>query len=218
MFTPRIINNYYGITTDDIHPLPLIQDMGEVVRFLYGRDDAWPLPGRDFKHSKLTDFLLILNVFVSHNIDPTRHHTTINDARVRLLYHLAHGRKMDLGNYIYTLISMLGFQTDKRHTAIFPALISGIREAAGVQILPVEPVLKAKGPINRYALKNARRHIARAVGAVPIPKEQPQEDHAAAPQPFAPQPAAPPADIASMLRQILEGQAEHTKLIVATRT
>ncbi|KAL2532400.1 Uncharacterized protein Adt_05751 [Abeliophyllum distichum] len=145
MFTPRIINNYYGVTTDDIHPLPSIQDMGEVARFLYGRDDAWPLPGRDFEHSKLTDSLLNLNVFVSHNIDPTRHRTTINDARARLLYHLAHGRKMDLENYIYTLISMLGFQTDKRHIDIFPALISGIYEAAGVQISPAEPVIKAKG-------------------------------------------------------------------------
>ncbi|KAL2466486.1 Uncharacterized protein Adt_42337 [Abeliophyllum distichum] len=144
MFTPRIINNYYGITTNDIHPLPSIQDMGEVAQFLYGRDDAWPLPGRDFEHIKLTDSLPILNVFVSHNIDPTRHRTTINDARTRLLYHLAHERKMDLENYIYTLISMLSFQTDKRHTTIFPALISGICKAAGVQISPAEPVLKAK--------------------------------------------------------------------------
>ncbi|KAL2457312.1 Uncharacterized protein Adt_46422 [Abeliophyllum distichum] len=92
MFTPRIINNYYGITTDDIHPLSSIQDLGEVVQFLYGRDDACPLPGRDFKHSKLIDSLLILNVFLSHNIDPIRHRTTINDARTQLLYHLAHGR------------------------------------------------------------------------------------------------------------------------------
>ncbi|KAL2462057.1 Uncharacterized protein Adt_45477 [Abeliophyllum distichum] len=218
IFTPRFINEYYGITTNDIHPLPSIQDMGEVAWFLYDRNDAWPLPGREFDHSKLIDSLLILNIFVSHNIDPTRHHTTINDARARLLYHLAHGIKMDLRNYIYTLISMLGFQTYKRHTAIFLALITGICEAAGVQILPVEPVLKAKGPINRYALENARKHTTQAVGAVPVPEEQPQEDHTAAPQPVAPQPAAPPADIASMLRQILEGQAEHTRLIVATRT
>ncbi|KAL2512478.1 hypothetical protein Adt_18078 [Abeliophyllum distichum] len=167
MFTPRIINNYYGITTDDIHPLPSIQDMGEVAQFLYGRDDAWPLPGRDFEHSKLTDSFLILN-------------------------------------------------TDKRYTSIFLALISGIYEAARVQILPAEPVLKAKGPINCYALENVRRHTARAVGVVPTPEEQPQEDHATAPQPVAPQPAAPPADIASMLRQIFEGQAKHTRLIVAT--
>ncbi|KAL2517473.1 Uncharacterized protein Adt_13720 [Abeliophyllum distichum] len=108
MFTTRIINDHYGITTDDIHPLPSIQDMGEVAQFLYGRNDAWPLPGRDFEHSKLTDSLLILNVFVSHNIHPTRHRTTINDARARLLYHLAHKRKMDLENYNYILISMLG--------------------------------------------------------------------------------------------------------------
>ncbi|KAL2505725.1 Uncharacterized protein Adt_21346 [Abeliophyllum distichum] len=146
MFTPRIINNYYGITTADIHPLPSIQDMGEVARFLYGRDDAWPLPERDFEHSKLTDSLLILN------------------------------------------------------------------------ISPAEPVLKAKGPINRYALENARRHTARAVGAVPDAQDQPPEEHAAAPQLVAPQPAAPPADITSMLRQILECQAEHTRLIVAIRT
>ncbi|KAL2467071.1 Uncharacterized protein Adt_42922 [Abeliophyllum distichum] len=81
-------------------------------------------------------------------------------ARARLLYHLAHGRKMDLENYIYTLISMLGFQTDKRHTTIFPALISGICEAAGVQISPAKSVMKAKGPINRFVLENARRHTA----------------------------------------------------------
>ncbi|KAL2518053.1 Uncharacterized protein Adt_14300 [Abeliophyllum distichum] len=204
MFTPRIINSYYDITTDDIHPLPSIQDMGEVARFLYGRDDAWPLPRREFEHSKLTDSLLILNVFVSHNIDPTRHRTTINDARARLLYHLAHGRKMDLGNYIYTLISMLGFQTDKRHTAIFPALISGICEAAGVQISPAEPVMKTKGPINRFALENARRHTTRPVGAVPDAQNHPPEQQPAVPQPAAPQPAAPPADMTAMLRQILE--------------
>ncbi|KAL2472449.1 hypothetical protein Adt_40585 [Abeliophyllum distichum] len=125
---------------------------------------------------------------------------------------------MDLENYIYTLISMLGFQTDKRYTTIFPALISGICKEVGVQILPAEPVLKAKGPINGYALENARRHTARAMEAVPVPEEQPQEEHVAAPQPVAPQPAAHPVDIASILRQILEGQAEHTRLIVATRT
>ncbi|KAL2541597.1 hypothetical protein Adt_02575 [Abeliophyllum distichum] len=145
--------------------------MGEVARFLYGQDDAWPLPGRDFEHNKLTDSLLILNVFVSHNIDPTRHRTMINDARARLLYHLAHERKMDLGNYIYTLISML------------------------------------------FVLENARRHTARPVGAVPDAQDQPPEQ-----QPAAPQPAAPPTDMTAMLRQILEGQAEHTRLIVATRT
>ncbi|KAL2457001.1 Uncharacterized protein Adt_46520 [Abeliophyllum distichum] len=81
MFTPRVINDYYGIATKDIYPLPSIQDMGEVARFLYGQDDAWPLPRRDFKHIKLTDSILILNVFVSYNIDPTSHRTTINDAR-----------------------------------------------------------------------------------------------------------------------------------------
>ncbi|KAL2532825.1 hypothetical protein Adt_06176 [Abeliophyllum distichum] len=120
---------------------------------------------------------------------------------------------MDLGNYIYTLISILGFQTDKRHTAIFPALISGICEAAGVQISPAKPEMKSKGPINRFALENARRHTARPVGAVPVAQDQPPEQ-----QPAAPQPAAPPADNTALLRQLLEGQAEQTRLIVATRT
>ncbi|KAL2466293.1 Uncharacterized protein Adt_42144 [Abeliophyllum distichum] len=149
MFTPRVINQYYGITSKDIHPLPTIQDMGEVAKFLYGRDDVWPLPRRNFEHSKLANFLLILNLFVSHNIDPSTHHTAINDARALFLYHLAHERKKDLESYIYTLISTLGFQTDKRHTAIFPSLISGICEKAGIQIYAVEPLIKSKGPINR---------------------------------------------------------------------
>ncbi|KAL2480614.1 Uncharacterized protein Adt_33580 [Abeliophyllum distichum] len=138
MFTLRVINQYYGITSEDIYPLPTVQDMGDVARCLYGRDDAWPLPGRDLEHNKLTDSLLILNVFMSHNINLTTHLTTNNDARAQLLYHLAHKKKIDLGNYIYILISTLGFQTDKRHTTIFLALINGIYEEAGVQILPVD--------------------------------------------------------------------------------
>ncbi|KAL2532355.1 Uncharacterized protein Adt_05706 [Abeliophyllum distichum] len=47
--------------------------------------------------------------------------------------------------------------------AIFPALISGICEEAGVQILPAELVVKAKGPINYNALENARRHTAHSI-------------------------------------------------------
>ncbi|KAL2491837.1 Uncharacterized protein Adt_27465 [Abeliophyllum distichum] len=132
MFTPRVINQYYGITFEDIHPLPTIQDMGDMAQFLYGREDAWPLSGRDLEYNKLTDSLLMLNVFVSHNIDPTTHRTTINDARAQLLYHLTHGKKIDMENYIYTLISTLDFQTNKRYIVIFLALISGICEEAGV--------------------------------------------------------------------------------------
>ncbi|KAL2466444.1 Uncharacterized protein Adt_42295 [Abeliophyllum distichum] len=142
--------------------------MGEVAQFLYRRDDAWLLPGRDFEHSKLTDSLLILNLFMSHNIDSSTHCTTISDARARFLYYLAHRRKIDLESYIYTLISTPGFQIDKRHTdAILPSLISGICEEAGVQIFTLEPVMKSNGPINRYALENTRRHTARTVGVAP---------------------------------------------------
>ncbi|KAL2475021.1 Uncharacterized protein Adt_35757 [Abeliophyllum distichum] len=174
--TPRVINQYYRITSEDIHPLPTIQDMGEVAQFLYGRDDAWPLLGRDFEHSKLTDSLLILNLFVSHNIDSSTHRTTIIDARARFLYHLTYERKIDLESYVYTLISTLGFQTDKRQPAIFPSLISCIYKEARVQVFTAELVIKSKGPINRYALENARRHTTRAVGVVPAVDEQPQEE------------------------------------------
>ncbi|KAL2526884.1 hypothetical protein Adt_11938 [Abeliophyllum distichum] len=183
MFTPKVINDYYGITTEDIHPLSSIQDMGEVARFLYGRDDAWPLPGRDFEHSKLIDPLLILNVFEDG----------FGELYLHPDQHVVLPNKQEAYSHL-------------------PSLISSICVEAGIQILLAKPVLKAKGPINRYAFENARRHT-RAMGAVPAPEEKPQEDHAAAPQP-----AAPLADIASMLRQILEGQAEHTRIIVATRT
>ncbi|KAL2465530.1 Uncharacterized protein Adt_41381 [Abeliophyllum distichum] len=33
MFILRVINDYYSITTEDVHHLPSIQDMGEVARF-----------------------------------------------------------------------------------------------------------------------------------------------------------------------------------------
>ncbi|KAL2471673.1 Uncharacterized protein Adt_39809 [Abeliophyllum distichum] len=192
MFTSKVINQYYRITFENVHLLPTIQDMGEVVQFLYGQDDAWPLPGKDFEHNKLKVSLLILNLFVSHNIDPSTHRTTINDARARFLYHLARGRKIDLESYIYTWISTLGFQTDKRHTAIFSTLISGICKEVGVQISTAELVMKSRRPINRCALENTRRHTAQ--GIVPTTEEQPQEE-----QSVVPQPATPLADMASML-------------------
>ncbi|KAL2474849.1 Uncharacterized protein Adt_35585 [Abeliophyllum distichum] len=156
-------------------------DMGEVARFLYRQDDAWPLPGRDFKHYKLTDSLLMVNVFVRYIIDPSTHRTTINNVRAPFLYHLAHRRKINLESYIYTLISTLGFQTDKRHTANFPSLINGIYEKAGVQISAAEPVIKSKRPINRYALKNEKRQPARAVEVLSAIVEQPQEEQLVTP-------------------------------------
>ncbi|KAL2526900.1 hypothetical protein Adt_11954 [Abeliophyllum distichum] len=163
MFTPKVINDYYGITTEDIHPLSSIQDMGEVA------------PG-----STITPFRL-------------RKEDGFGELYLHPDQHVVLPNKQEAYSHL-------------------PSLISSICVEAGIQILLAKPVLKAKGPINRYAFENARRHT-RAMGAVPAPEEKPQEDHAAAPQP-----AAPLADIASMLRQILEGQAEHTRIIVATRT
>ncbi|KAL2480027.1 hypothetical protein Adt_32993 [Abeliophyllum distichum] len=107
--------------------------------------------------------------------------TTINDANARFLYDLAHGRKIDMGSYIYTLIITLGFQTYKRHTAIFPALISRICEEAEVQISTAELVVKSNGPINRFALENVRRHTPQASRTAPATEKQPQEEHPAAP-------------------------------------
>ncbi|KAL2490703.1 Uncharacterized protein Adt_26331 [Abeliophyllum distichum] len=99
------------------------------------------------------------------------HRTTINDARAQILYHLTHGRKIDLRSYIYTQMCTLGFQTDKKNTTIFISLISGICKEARVQISVVEPVMKAKGPINLCALKNARRHTTQVVEAAPAAEE-----------------------------------------------
>ncbi|KAL2512796.1 Uncharacterized protein Adt_18396 [Abeliophyllum distichum] len=146
--------------------------MEDVAQFIYDKDDAWPHSTRDFEHSKLIDSLLILNLYVSYNIDPnrhhtidpSRHHTTFNDAKAWFLIHLAHERKFYLGSHIYTLIRNLGCMANKRHTAIFLGLIAGICAAAGVHIAFDEVYVKPKAPINQNALTNARRHIVRPRG------------------------------------------------------
>ncbi|KAL2526473.1 Uncharacterized protein Adt_11527 [Abeliophyllum distichum] len=173
-------------TSEDIHLLPIVHDISDVAQFLYGRDNARSLLRKDFEHSKFTDSLLILNLFVRHNINLSTHRTTINDARARFLYHLAHGRKIDLGSYIYTQTNNLGFQKDKRHTTIFSTLISSICDVAGVQISLAEPVVKPKGPINRFALENEQRHTTQAARVAPTVENHPQEGHAATPQSVAP--------------------------------
>ncbi|KAL2487407.1 hypothetical protein Adt_32163 [Abeliophyllum distichum] len=109
------------------------------------------------------------------------HCTTINNATAQFLYHLAHKRKKDLGSYINSLISTVDFQTVKRHTAIFPALISSICEKVRFQIFTAELVVKFKRPINHLTLENARRHTEQAMRVAPTTEEQPQEGQPAVP-------------------------------------
>ncbi|KAL2505438.1 Uncharacterized protein Adt_21059 [Abeliophyllum distichum] len=134
MFTPEFIDRYYKLMHHNIYPLPTEFDMGDVAKFLYGRDDAWPLSIRDFENNKLNDSLLILNLFVSHNIDPSGHRMTFSDAKAWFFLHLAHEKKIYLESHIYTLICNLGCKCDKHYTAIFPGLIGSIFATAGVHI------------------------------------------------------------------------------------
>ncbi|KAL2518353.1 Uncharacterized protein Adt_14600 [Abeliophyllum distichum] len=58
-FSPTMIDRYYGLTRTDVVPLPSPHelDLALVARFLYGRDDAWPLATPRFMHDQLTTWL-----------------------------------------------------------------------------------------------------------------------------------------------------------------
>ncbi|KAL2498203.1 Uncharacterized protein Adt_23753 [Abeliophyllum distichum] len=90
-FSPTMIDKYYGLTRTEVVPLPAPHeiDLALVARFLYGRDDAWPLATPRFMHDQLTRELRVLHIFVSSNINPTRQRTRFTEHRAILLHHLA---------------------------------------------------------------------------------------------------------------------------------
>ncbi|KAL2492067.1 hypothetical protein Adt_27695 [Abeliophyllum distichum] len=88
-FNPAVIEDYYGLTANDIEHIPADLDMTQVTQFLYGRADARPLVGPKFLHNKLTESLRIFHIFVCHNIDPTSHLSDFNESQAQFLYHLA---------------------------------------------------------------------------------------------------------------------------------
>ncbi|KAL2512904.1 hypothetical protein Adt_18504 [Abeliophyllum distichum] len=79
-FSPAMIENYYGLTGNDIEHIPADLDMTQMTQFLYGRADAWPLVGPKFLHNQLTESPRIFHIFVCHNIDPTFHRTDFNES------------------------------------------------------------------------------------------------------------------------------------------
>ncbi|KAL2480309.1 Envelope-like protein [Abeliophyllum distichum] len=109
-FSPAVIENYYGLTANDIEHILANLHMTQVTQFLYGRVDAWPLVGPKFLHNQLTKSLRIFHIFVCHNIDPISHRTDFNESRAQFLYHLASGHKIDLENHMFRFIVDLASQ------------------------------------------------------------------------------------------------------------
>ncbi|KAL2498184.1 Integrase catalytic domain-containing protein [Abeliophyllum distichum] len=127
-FSPVIIDRYYELNRTGIDPMPTEEDMQSVTRFLYGRENAWPLATSHFKHDELTREIRALHIFICTNINPTTQRTRFIGERARLLYHLARGRKMDLGTHIFDFVRDLATSVDSnsQRSIMFPCLISGI--------------------------------------------------------------------------------------------
>ncbi|KAL2486594.1 hypothetical protein Adt_31350 [Abeliophyllum distichum] len=181
-----MIDKYYGLTCTDLVPLPSPHelDMALVARYLYGRDDAWPLATPRFMHDQLTRELRVLHIFVSSNINPTHQRTRFTEHRAILLHHLAWLRKIDLGAHIFEFI---------RERITFP--YRGSR--------PPVALLNARSVENseiKIAAWGGRVHAAPAMNA----NEDDHDD--AAPTP----PPAPAAglDLSIQMAQLMAAQTE----------
>ncbi|KAL2542358.1 Uncharacterized protein Adt_03336 [Abeliophyllum distichum] len=125
-FNPAVMENYYGLTTNNIEHIPTELDMALVTRFLYRRADAWPIFGPKFLRNQLMKSMDVFYICVCHDIDPTSHRTDINESWARFLYHIASGHKIDLENYIFHFIVDLASQCESGRLLMFPCLISAI--------------------------------------------------------------------------------------------
>ncbi|KAL2497947.1 hypothetical protein Adt_23497 [Abeliophyllum distichum] len=64
-FNPAVIENYYGLTDNDIEHILADNDMTLVTQFLHGRADAWPIVGAKFLHNQLTESLGVFHIFLA---------------------------------------------------------------------------------------------------------------------------------------------------------
>ncbi|KAL2474369.1 Uncharacterized protein Adt_35105 [Abeliophyllum distichum] len=112
LVSPVMIDRYYELNHMEIDPMPTEGDMQSVTRFLYGRENAWPLATSHFKHDELTQEIRALHIFVCTNNNPTTQRTKFIGERARLLYHLARSRKMDLGTHIFDFVRDLATSVD----------------------------------------------------------------------------------------------------------
>ncbi|KAL2474256.1 Envelope-like protein [Abeliophyllum distichum] len=190
-FSPVMIDRYYELNCSGIDPMPTEEDMQSVTRFLYGRENAWPLATSHFKHDELTQEIRALHIFVCTNINPTTQRTRFIGERARLLYHLARGRKMDLGTHIFDFVRDLATSVDSnsQRSIMFPCLISGFCLEASVPLLPFEEADTPKVPPTHKTVDNSKARMRaqdiRARRALAVQPDEAAHD----PAPLVPQPA-----------------------------
>ncbi|KAL2466247.1 Envelope-like protein [Abeliophyllum distichum] len=167
-FSPTMIDRYYGLIRTDLVPLPSPHElnMALVARYLYGRDDAWPLATSQFMHDQLTRELRVLHIFVSSNINPTRQRTRFTEHRAILLHHLARLRKIDLGAHIFEFIRELATAVYSQCTIHFSCLNSGLCLTQGVSLFLTEEVDLPAPLLNARSVENSETKIAAGGGRV----------------------------------------------------
>jgi hypothetical protein len=193
MFTPEVIQDFYGLTWADITPIPGDFHWETVAEVLLGRANAWPLPDPIWKQIELTPSIGILWLFLCHNVEPTTHRTTFTDPTAGLLYHLVRGHKIDLASFIYDQIHSHGISADRHRSLIFPSLISGICQQAGVTIPSGELPERASPFIKLTTLESQDRARAkhRAAQERARHRQQPAAHDQDADMQEAPPPQAP---------------------------
>ncbi|KAL2532403.1 Uncharacterized protein Adt_05754 [Abeliophyllum distichum] len=209
-FSPTMIDRYYGLTRTRLDLLlsPHELDMALVARYLYGRDDTWPLATPRFMHDQLTRELRVLHIFVSSNINPTR-------KRTLLLYHPARLRKIDLGAHIFEFIKELATEVDSQHTIHFSCLISRLCLTQGVSLFSTEEAVPPIPFLNARSVENSEIKIAAGRNRVQaVPAMNANEDY---PDEAAPAPPPTPSigsDLSIQLAQLLAAQTEMSQAIV----
>ncbi|KAL2474345.1 hypothetical protein Adt_35081 [Abeliophyllum distichum] len=171
-----------------IDHLPTEQDRKSVARFLYGRENAWPLTTSHFKHDELTRELRALHIFVCININLTTHRTKFTGERARFLYHLARGQKIDLGTHIYDFVRDLATSVDSNNSQrciMFPCMISGIYLEDRVPLLPFEEADAPEAPLNHKTIENSEAKMLISAFCALIRPDEAAHD----PAPPVPQPA-----------------------------
>lgn len=153
MFSPKVIQDYYQLTWDNITPIPGDFNWDEVVEILLGRQNAWLLPITEWHQIELTPSIAILWLFMCHNIKSTSHRTTFTDPTAGFIYHLVWENKIDLTTLCYNQIHHMGTLGDWHNSMIFPSLISGICMVASVNIAPGEKPSKPSTIIKRSTLE-----------------------------------------------------------------
>ena len=154
-----------------VYPFELLEDDAQPVQydgvsaFLTSRAYAWP--GGLLPYSLMQPQFRLLNLLVSHTIEPRGHHTDINRERGFVLFAIAAGRPIDLPAFMVQQMCATGY-SPRTAGMPFGMLLTRYMESRRLPTYSDDVIVESRKKINAQTVNQSEAHLPRD-NIVPAP-------------------------------------------------